>query len=87
MPCKMGMRREGLDETGNFKKTATFLHQGGVQEFVELMTKDKAPLHPDMKVSAAGDSGIQDNRYSNLWIIELVALAAAFLLGVGWGCL
>lgn len=42
--------RSGVDEDGNFKKTETFLHKGGVQEFVELMCKEKQHLHPDMKV-------------------------------------
>lgn len=42
--------RSGVDEDGNFKKTETYLHKGGVQEFVELMCKEKQHLHPDMKV-------------------------------------
>ena len=42
--------RSGVDEEGNFKKTETYLHKGGVQEFVELMCKEKQHLHPNMKV-------------------------------------
>lgn len=42
--------RGGVDEEGNYKKQTTFLHRGGVQEFVELMCKDKQLLHPEMKV-------------------------------------
>ncbi|CAN0134579.1 unnamed protein product, partial [Hapterophycus canaliculatus] len=32
----------------NQPKTETFLHKGGVQEFVELMCKGKQHLHPEM---------------------------------------
>ena len=39
-----------MDEEGNYKKTETFLHKGGVQEFVELMCKEKQHLHPEVKV-------------------------------------
>ncbi|CAN0533689.1 unnamed protein product, partial [Laminaria digitata] len=46
----MADAREGLDEEGNLKKTETYLHKGGVQEYVELMCKDKMHLHPEMKV-------------------------------------
>lgn len=42
--------RDGVDKEGNYKKQQTFLHRGGVQEFVELMCKDKQLLHPEMKV-------------------------------------
>lgn len=44
--------REGVDKNGDFKKSLTFVHEGGVQEFVELMCKEKAPLHPEIGVSA-----------------------------------
>lgn len=40
-----------MDEEGKYKKKQTFLHKGGVQEFVELMCKDKQHLHPEMKVN------------------------------------
>lgn len=43
--------RAGVDEEGSYKKTETFLHKGGVQEFVELMCKEKQHLHPEMKVT------------------------------------
>lgn len=49
-PSSLALNREGLDEEGNLKKTETYLHKGGVQEFVELMCKDKMHLHPEMKV-------------------------------------
>lgn len=42
--------RGGVDAEGKFKKSLTFVHEGGVREFVELLCKEKASLHPDMKV-------------------------------------
>ena len=40
-----------MDEEGKYNKHATFVHEGGVREFVELLCKEKASLHPDMKVA------------------------------------
>eukprot|EP00752_Nemacystus_decipiens_P008038 g7183.t1 len=85
----MADARSGVDEEGNYKKTVTFLHEGGVQEFVELMCKEKQHLHPEVKViRALGErDGVQVEAClswsSDMYTDSLVSFANGIRTGDG----